>query len=201
MFRSSNKKKQDILEKGQQLFWKHGFKRVTIEEVCAEAKVSKMTFYKFFTNKMDLVRTIMEKVQQYAIIQFEEIMNSDIPFSEKVEKQIQMKMEGTADISKEFMDDLMVHADPEVLQMMQEMSQKTFGLIYESYLKAQKDGHIRQDIKPEFIMYFMNHMFDMISDDQLVKLYDSTSELATELVRFFFYGIMGGKEQKNEKPT
>ena len=192
MFRSSNKKKQDILEKGQQLFWKHGFKRVTIEEVCAEADVSKMTFYKFFSNKMDLVRSIMEHVLEYSIKAFEDIMGKDIPFSEKVELQIKMKMEGTADISKEFMDDLMVHADPEVMQMMQEMSQKTFGLVYESYVKAQQDGHIRQDIKPEFIMYFLNHMFEMISDEQLVKMYDSTGEMATELVRFFFYGIMGG---------
>lgn len=196
MFRSSNKKKQDILEKGQQLFWKHGFKRVTIEEVCAEANVSKMTFYKFFSNKMDLVRSIMEHVLEYSIKTFEDIMARDIPFSEKVELQIKMKMEGTADISKEFMDDLMVHADPEVMQMMQEMSQKTFALVHESYVKAQRDGHIRQDIKPEFIMYFLNHMFDMISDEQLVKMYDSTGKLATELVRFFFYGIMGGKDQE-----
>ena len=178
------------MEAGRELFWKHGFKRVTIEEVCAAADVSKMTFYKFFSNKMDLVRTILERVINHAKEQFLEIMDSDIPFSKKVELQIQMKMEGTADISKEFMDDLIVHADPEVMQMMQKLSAETTQLVYESYVIAQKQGHIRVDIKPEFIMYFMNHMFDMLKDENLMKMYSSTSEMATSLMKFFFYGIL-----------
>lgn len=193
MFRSSNHKKQDILEQGKVLFWKYGFKRVTIEEICAEAKVSKMTYYKFFSNKMDLVRTILEKLVAYSTKQFIEIMESDIPFSEKITKQIQMKMEGTADISKEFMNDLVIHADPEVTELMQKLTQETFALLMEAYIKAQEEGHVRKDLKPEFILYFLNHMFDMLKDEQLVAMYGSTSELATEITKFFFYGILESK--------
>lgn len=195
MFRSSNQKKQDILEQGKVLFWKYGFKRVTIEEVCAEAKVSKMTFYKFFSNKMDLVRTIMEKLLAYSVKQFTEIMESDIPFSEKITKQIEMKMEGTADISKEFMNDLVIHADPEVMEMMNKLTKDTFALLMNSYIIGQEEGHVRKDLKPEFILYFLNHMFDMLKDEQLVAMYGSTSELATEITKFFFYGILESKEK------
>lgn len=195
MFRSSNQKKQDILEQGQKLFWKHGFKRVTIEEVCSAANVSKMTFYKFFTNKMDLVRTIMEKLTVYSLKQYVEIMDSDIPFSEKILKQIEMKMEGTSELSKEFVDDLMIHADPEVMQMMQKLTQEIFAMVNESYVKAQNEGHIRKDIKPEFILYFLNHIYDMLKDERLLAMYDSPSALATELIKFFFYGILESKEK------
>ncbi len=54
----NNEKYKDILETGQELFWKFGFRRVTIEEICKEAGISKMTFYKYFSNKMDLAITI-----------------------------------------------------------------------------------------------------------------------------------------------
>ena len=47
----SSKKYQDIKKKGKELFWKYGTKRVTVEEICREAGVSKMTYYKFFKNK------------------------------------------------------------------------------------------------------------------------------------------------------
>jgi AcrR family transcriptional regulator len=50
--RPTNQKYLKILAAGRDLFWKHGFKRVTIEEVCREAGASKMTFYKFFENKI-----------------------------------------------------------------------------------------------------------------------------------------------------
>lgn len=183
------------MESGKKLFWKHGFKRVTIEEVCAEAKVSKMTFYKFFNNKMDLVKTILERLVKFSLEQYNELMESDIPFSEKVTKQIEMKMEGTADISNEFMDDLVIHADPETMEMMAKLTQQTFSIVMESYIKAQKEGHVRKDLKPEFILYFLNHMFDMLKDEKLVAMYGTTSELATEITKFFFYGILESKEK------
>ena len=35
---------------------------MTIEEICGEAKVSKMTLYKFFPNKIELAKVILKKV-------------------------------------------------------------------------------------------------------------------------------------------
>ncbi|HKK62224.1 MAG TPA: TetR/AcrR family transcriptional regulator [Bacteroidales bacterium] len=187
-------KKKQILKTGKALFWKFGFKRVTIEEVCAEANVSKMTFYKYFSNKMELVKTILEQVMEESMEKYQEIMESNIPFTEKVEKQIEMKMEGTAEMSNEFMDDLMIHGEPEMMQYMQKVSQKALAIVQNDYIEAQKKGDIRKDIKPEFIIYFLNHMYDMIKDEQLIAMYKSPGELATELIKFFFYGIAGNKK-------
>ena len=51
---TSSPKKEQILKTGKELFWKYGFKLVTIEEICKEAGVSKMTYYKYFTNKITI---------------------------------------------------------------------------------------------------------------------------------------------------
>jgi len=63
----SHPKRELVLKTGKELFWKFGFKRVTIEEVCKEAGISKMTFYKFFTNKIDLVKIIMNDILQESL--------------------------------------------------------------------------------------------------------------------------------------
>ena len=44
-------KNDQIVKIGKDLFYKYGIKRVSVEEICAKANVSKMTFYKFYNNK------------------------------------------------------------------------------------------------------------------------------------------------------
>ena len=57
-----NPKQNQIISTAQSLFWKYGMRRVSIEEICRDARVSKMTFYKFFKNKVDLVKFILDKI-------------------------------------------------------------------------------------------------------------------------------------------
>ena len=49
-------KLQAILDAAKSLFWKHGIRRVTIEEICEVAGVSKMTYYKYFSNKTAIAK-------------------------------------------------------------------------------------------------------------------------------------------------
>jgi AcrR family transcriptional regulator len=187
---SSNKKRKKILAEAKSLFWKYGFKRVTVEEICSAAEVSKMTYYKFFANKMELIKTILEGIIKESTASYREIMDSDIPFSEKISKQLQMKMEGTADMSQEFMNDLVIHAEAEIIEFYSKTRQETLEMVQNDYVEAQKKGEIRADVKPEFIPYFLNHIYEMLEDENLIKMYASPNELAMELIRFFFYGIL-----------
>ena len=59
---AKTKKQDQIIQAGRHLFWKYGMKRVSIEEICREAGVSKMTFYKYFANKTALALYILKTV-------------------------------------------------------------------------------------------------------------------------------------------
>ncbi len=187
---SSNQKRKKTIAVGRELFWKYGFKRVTIEEICTEAKVSKMTYYKFFSNKMELIKTILDELFNESISSYKKIMDSDIPFSEKISRQIEMKMEGTADMSNEFANDLVLHAEPELLELYTRKKEEVLQMVFSDYTEAQKKGEIRKDVKPEFLIYFLNHIYEMLEDEKLTQLYSSPNEMAMELIRFFFYGIL-----------
>ncbi|MCJ7802330.1 MAG: TetR/AcrR family transcriptional regulator, partial [Candidatus Marinimicrobia bacterium] len=56
---SESPKFKQIVETANDLFMRFGVKRITIEEICKTAKVSKMTFYKFFKNKIELAEYII----------------------------------------------------------------------------------------------------------------------------------------------
>lgn len=190
-------KKRDILVKGRELFWKHGIKRVTIEEICEEANVAKMTFYKYFSNKNALVKSVLEEYMASNMKKYDEIERSDIPYKEKVKKMTLLKMEGTHDISKEFMADYYTLEDPELISFLHSQSQEVMNRFIQGIKLAQQRGEVRPGIKPEFIIYFFNKMPEMASDAALVNLYPTVTDLAVELLEFFFHGILSENTAEN----
>ncbi len=186
----ADQKLKEILVAAKELFWKYGFKRVSIEEVCRESNVSKMTFYKHFKNKMELIKYLLNHIYDKAIKQYREIMDSDIPFHEKVKKTLDFKMEQSKNISNEFMNDYVRHADPEMVKFLNQKKDENLKMIVNDYIQAQKNGDIRKDIKPEFILYILNHLQEMIKDEQLEKIYDNPQDVIMEFTNFFFYGIL-----------
>ncbi len=188
-------KRLQIIETGLSLFWKFGIRRVSVEEICREARVSKMTFYKNFKNKIDLVKHIIDVMTEKRMAQYHSIMAQDVSFPEKVNQSIQMKMEQTNALSQEFYLDINKNAAPELKTHIDQKIKETAQLILLDYIKAQKHGDIRQDIKPEFILYFLNHMREMVNDESLSNLYGSPQALIMELTRFFFYGVLPRDEK------
>ncbi len=72
----NNHRYVQVLAAARELFWKHGLKRVTVEEICREAGVSKMTFYKFFPNKVTLAKAVYDKEVETGYEKFIELYGS-----------------------------------------------------------------------------------------------------------------------------
>jgi AcrR family transcriptional regulator len=62
-----SKKEVAILKAGREFFWKYGFRKVTVDEICKAAGVSKMTFYRYFKDKATLAKTIFDNEVEKAI--------------------------------------------------------------------------------------------------------------------------------------
>ena len=187
----SNPKRQQILRTGKDLFWKFGFRRVSIEEICKEAGVSKMTYYKFFSNKMALVKVLMDEILQASLIKYRKLMERDIPYTEKVLGMIELKREQTHTMSSEFFKDYLQSGDPELMAYLEKLSQENLQIFVDDFRKAQANGDIRKDLKVEFVMAVLNKLIDWVQhDESLLELYDEPQDLAVELTRFMFYGML-----------
>jgi AcrR family transcriptional regulator len=187
----SNPKRQQILKTGKDLFWKFGFKRVSIEEICKEAGVSKMTYYKYFSNKMALVKTLMDEILEAGLIKYRNLMNSNMSYQEKVLGMIELKREQTHTMSSEFFKDYLQSGDPELIAYLEKLSQENLQLFINDFRQAQENGDIRKDLKVEFIMAVLNKLIDWVQQDEsILELYEEPQDLAVELTRFMFYGIL-----------
>lgn len=189
MTEKESSKYRMLLESGQRLFWKYGFRRVTIDEICRDADVSKMTFYRFFENKIDLAKTIFRNVAEEGIKKFNEVIDSDAAPSEKFKMIISMKAEGTNDISREFLMDFYTSADTELPMFVEKVTNDLWKEVIAGFRRAQEDGWLRKDFKPEFLFYLSQKLMGMVTDKELLKMYNNQQDLILEFANFFTYGI------------
>lgn len=190
LFMNDNQKYQDIVTNGKKLFWKHGIKRVTVEEICKNANVSKMTYYKFFSNKNELAKTILTDLYQASLNNFKKIIESDLPFSKKLESIFLMKIESTQDFSHEFVHDIYSNPNPVLKEHMNSFAERSKDMAIEFYKKSQDLGYIRKNINIDFIMTYSSHMTLLLNDTKIMSKYDKPADLILEVMNLLFYGII-----------
>ena len=188
--KQTSRKTEQLMTVGWDLVQKYGMRRITVTEICETAGVSKMTFYKSFRNKSDFICVLLERLFSDIESRYDAIMQENQPFVEKISQIIQLKLEVNRTISKEFLADFLNSGDQAITRLISDHAQKNFRRFMADFQSAQRAGEVNPGIKAEFIFYFLNHLFDMLSDPQLMALYNSTSELTEQLTSFFFYGIM-----------
>lgn len=185
----SNKKYNDILTTAKDLFWKHGFRRVSTEEICKKSGVSKMTFYKFFPNKIELAKTVFDGVVTEGEQKFKQILKEELPTSEKIKKIILLKVEGTNNISPEFMQDFYLGTEPELKTYVEERTRKAWDILIDHIKEAQETGIFRKNFKPELLIKVQFKLSELLEDKSVVNMYNSQQELILEFTNLLVYGI------------
>ena len=185
----SNPKRTQILRTGKELFWKFGFKRVTIEEICREAGVSKMTFYKFFPNKQELAVHIMDEVFDESLLKIRKIDEEHESADKTFKKFLQLKSEGSQDISEEFIKDLYTNPDPELKTYMQKKTSSMLEEIQKVYEHGKEIGWVRKDLNIPFLILFSQKLVSLTNDKQMMQFFDSSQDLIMEITNLFIYGI------------
>ena len=176
-----SKKETQIVQTAEDLFMNHGIRRVSVEEICRRAGVSKMTFYKYFANKIELVRHLWNAWVDEGYERLDEIDAMDIPLPEKIQMMFDWKTDLLSKMSTEFLDEILP------LELEQE---KVLRRFMEFIINAQKRGEIRAGINPEFLMAVLDKLYELGDNEKLRARYPSLIEFNREIKDFFWYGVI-----------
>lgn len=190
-----SKKFTSIVESAKALIWKYGIKRVSVDEICKNAAVSRMTYYKYFPDKTSLVKHILQEMTEAGMKTYYDIQSADIPYEEKVKKMIAMKVKNINGMSGELLTDIYGNKEDELFRVLEETKNRLMKIYIEDLKEAQKKGDVRPDIKPEFLLYLVDRFAEMFADNNLKSMYQNNEQLITELTGFFFYGILPEREK------
>jgi AcrR family transcriptional regulator len=179
-----------IINTARELFWKHGFRRVSVEEISEKAGISKMTFYRYFPNKVELAKTVFRSVVEDGYLQFCSIMNNDLSTpEEKIHKILLMKYEGTHDISKEFMTDFYADKEMGLSDFVQEIIKEIWQRIITDFRVAKEKGIFRHDLNLDFFFVISQRLIELFNDQKISAMFDSPQEMIMETVKLLMYGI------------
>ncbi len=84
-------KRKEILDVAQRLIYTKGYEQMTIQDILAEAQISKGAFYHYFDSKQALLEGLIERIRQEAEAVMEPVLKDEnLPALEKLHRYFDM---------------------------------------------------------------------------------------------------------------
>lgn len=180
-----------ILDVATELFKEFGIKRVTVEEICAKAEVSKATFYKYFANKTQLALHIVTTLYETGSERFKRKMAEGAPFDDLIKEILVMKLEFMEAFSPNFMKDLYEGAIPELQEHLVKMQKESLDAARPLYDIGIKQGMIDPAVTFEYFLYLLDYVQQTYTDPNVIAIYPNQKERFKVTFNQFFFGLMG----------
>jgi AcrR family transcriptional regulator len=192
-FQNLPEKQQQILAAAVELYSKYGVRRVTVQEICNSADTSKMTFYKYYTNKWDLAKAILDFMAAAELDFYYFIVESDVPFAQKVEEILTLALSRIYGIGlgADFFDDVSRDDSP-VHAYYRAQQQKSRTLVEEFFEKGQNDGHLAKDIEMPFLLLMFRRLSEFVNDPEFIETKPDIAERIQAVAALFFHGFSKG---------
>ena len=174
------------------LFTKYGIHKVNIHEIAKKANVSQVTIYNYFGSKDELVYDVLKGYFEKQIHSFHQLIHSDLSFQDKLFKSIELKLSFTNELSPEVLETILSENRQIANLFEQYANKKMMTLLITLIEDGRKSGDISESLSVETILFTLQAMIDGLQKHN--KILDKDS-LMNEVVHFFFYGIVGKKEE------
>lgn len=184
------KTKDKIYYAAKELIWKNGISKTNVADICKEAGVSKMTFYRKYENKLELLKHIIEDNFEQFNQQFIDIFQKEIPFNEKIMELIFAQSELLKGISQNYLEDIVKQDNAELRAFIQKTNKNHNDLVMQHIVREQRKGNIREDVSIDFLNFFRNHTSSLLFNEELQKIYPSADELLIQLTKMFYFGAV-----------
>ena len=185
-------KKKSILEAALALFMEYGIQKVSIAEIAKKANVSQVTIYNYFESKDNLVRFVFQYYVDQVWNEQKKVLESDLPFNEKIKNIIFEKGMKAAQISTRFFQDFMKDYASGQSYVEEVYLKEALPLLINLFDEGRKQGVIDSTISNEAILFYLQ-MFQRYL--QLEDISPLILPIAEDLTKLFFYGVAGKKEE------
>lgn len=176
------------------LFKQRGTAEVRIDEIAASANVSKVTIYKYFHTKDNLVREVISLYLEELMEAAETVLDSDLDVAEKLKITMLAKATAPQLADSQALFNLLDADQPAGPEGRGSLASRVRDLLFRIYEDARKEGQLEEGLSFE--------MLNLYSDIFLAGFKAKSQELQTvladpqafqQLMALFFYGFIRRK--------
>ena len=189
--KTTEKKKQAIIQAALRLFKEKGFKETSIKSIAEVAEVSPVSIYNYFGSKDNLVALCVNDLFEEITQQAEDILKSNLAFNTKLDQALDLCQEKMSQqISYYFQDKTL--RDPAFSSLLTKAITAKKRDIYRTYINLGKEeGLIARDLSTELILNVMDALNSV--GNQLAHS-DNLETDVKQIYQIFLYGILGKKK-------
>ena len=189
--KTTEKKKQAIIQAALRLFKEKGFKETSIKSIAEVAEVSPVSIYNYFGSKDNLVALCVNDLFEEITQQAEDILKSNLAFNTKLDQALDLCQEKMSQQISYYFQDKTVR-DPAFSSLLTKAITAKKRDIYRTYINLGKEeGLIARDLSTELILNVMDALNSV--GNQLVHSYNLETDVK-QIHQIFLYGILGKKK-------
>ena len=186
-------KQQTIADTARRLFREHGFSAVSVGRICAEAGVSRVTFYKHYSGKNALLQEIVTEQKNRIRAEFEALLARQCSLREATEAVFALQRQSFDELySAAFLRDIEENTDLELERFFHELNEEKYAFMRGFFHTLQQRRLIQPDLPVELIDLFIRQADILMRHPQLAALYAAAPQkLPQDVLGLLLHGLAG----------
>ena len=186
-------KQQTIADTARRLFREHGFSAVSVGSICAEAAVSRVTFYKYYSGKNALLQEIVTEQKNRVRAEFENLLARQCSLREAAEAVFALQKQSFEELySAAFLRDIEENTDLELERFFHELNEEKYAFMRGFFHALQQRRLIQPDLPVELIDLFIRQADILMRHPQLTALYTAAPQkLPQDVLGLLLHGLSG----------
>ena len=192
--RRTHKKRELILKTAQQMFFVNGVANTSVSDIAQKAEVSKVTIFKYFESKENLLHAVMNRYMDKYIELGESILSGEGTFEKKLETLFSLGKNNYSLLENDVFNSE-IWKEPAMQQVYSETVSKAMPFIFKFFEQGKKEGAIDPSIPIEAILAFVAAMSSLKNPGK----HNANKEYIVGINKLFYYGLFGDKTDFDEK--
>ena len=186
-------KQQIIIDVAYRLFREQGFSAVSVGSICAEAAVSRVTFYKYYSGKNALLQEIVTEQKNRVRAEFENLLARQCSLREAAETVFALQKQSFEELySSAFLHDIEENTDLELERFFHELNEEKYAFMRGFFHTLQQRRLIQPDLPVELIDLFIRQADILMYHPQLAALYAAAPQkLPQDILGLLLHGLSG----------
>lgn len=191
-------KQQTIADTARRLFREHGFSAVSVGGICAEAAVSRVTFYKYYSGKNALLQEIVTEQKNRVRAEFEALLARQCNLREAAEAVFVLQKQSFEELySAAFLRDIEENTDLELERFFHELNEEKYAFMRSFFHTLQQRRLIQPDLPVELIDLFIRQADILMRHPQLAALYAAAPQkLPQDVLGLLLHGLAGEDDER-----
>ncbi|MDP8223243.1 MAG: TetR/AcrR family transcriptional regulator [Candidatus Lernaella stagnicola] len=194
-----NKTQQRIITHATRIFMERGFRRITVEELCAGIAMSKRTFYKYFPNRDELVRAVFFHTVIPHVRRIVENFQSDLPVPEILQRHFDYVINGFfVSVTQLFLEDLQTLM-PEFWAEIEQRRDVIVEFVGDLIRRGQAEGTVNPNLPAKRFARLIETIFRAVANPQAAAAMGmNLQDVASTLSVLVLEGVLRACHEEDE---